>query len=167
MKVNMRRRVLALAVSIAAIAPGLAGPETQVLAQDLQRLRVPGKVSAVVWTRRNDGCTLQVVLQMTTEYQVRAKVHAQRAAAGVAVAPLATPDLPRIQAWLLRRDGTLVARTPGSPSFPAVMKASDGVPLELKYSFPASAASEAAAVAIMIDDNYYIEQLRPFETRQD
>lgn len=139
-----------------------AAPQAQVLAQDLQKLRIPGKVSSVVWTRRGDSCTLQVVLQMTTEFQLAAKIAAQRAAAGQAGATLATPKLPQVQAWLLRLDGTLISRSPGSAAFPEAVKASDGVPLEVKYSFPQSAAQEAVAVAIMVDGAYYIEPLQPF-----
>jgi hypothetical protein len=156
----IRLCVATILVLCGGVAPGLAGPETQVAAQDLQKLRVPGKVSSVVWTRREDSCTLQVVLQMTTEYQLRAKTYAQNAAAGSATVPLPTPELPKVQAWLLRADGSVISRTAGSPAFPAVVKASDGVPLEMKYSFPLASAQEAVAVAIMVDDVYYIEKLR-------
>lgn len=142
-----------------------AAPLTQasVQAQDLQQLRVPGRVSSVVWTRRNDMYTLQLVLQMPVEYQLASKIAAQRDAQGLSPAPPATPKLPQVQAWLLKLDGTLIARSPGTPAFPAALKASDGVPLEVRYSFPQSAAREAVAVAIMVDGAYYIEQLKPFE----
>jgi hypothetical protein len=50
----------------------------------------------------------------------------------------------------------------GSPAFPAAVKDSDGVPLEVKYSYPLSAAKEAVAAAIEVDGVYYIEQLQPF-----
>lgn len=107
--------------------------------------------------------TLQIVLQMPTEYQLASKIAAQRAAQGLAPALPVTPNLPQVQAWLLKLDGTLIARSSGSPAFPAAVKESDGVPLEVRYSFPRSDAREAAAVALMVDGAYYIEQLKPFE----
>jgi hypothetical protein len=167
MMMSTRLCMAVMAVLCVGIAPGVAWPEAQVVARDLQKLRVPGKVSAVVWTRRNDTCTLQVVLQMTTEYQIRAKVYAQRAAAGVAGAPLPTPKLPDVQAWLLGQDGAAISRIAGTPAFPAVIKASDGVPLEMQYSYPLAAAQEAVAVAIMVDGVYFIEQLLPLAKHGD
>jgi hypothetical protein len=143
--------------------PGLAAaPATPVLAQDLQNLRIPGKVSSVTWTRRDESCTLQVVLQMPTEYQSATKDAVQRAAQGLAPAPPPTPRLPQLQAWLLRADGTLIGRNPGSGAFPPAIKTNDGIPLEVRYSYPPSAAQDAVAVAIMVDGVYYIEQLKPF-----
>lgn len=156
------RLCLAMILVLGALPAYTVASEAQVVAQDLPKLRVPGKISAVVWTRRNESYTLQVVLQMPVEYQIASKVAAQRAAQGLAPAPPATPKLPQVQAWLLKLDGTLAARNAGSPAFPAATRASDGVPLEVKYSFPMSAAEEAVAVAIMVDGVYYIEPLKPF-----
>jgi hypothetical protein len=149
-------------IVFAGMLPGAAtAAETQVVARDLQKLRIPGKVAAVVWTRRNDSCTLQVVLQMPVEFQHAAKRAASLAAAGAGV-PLATPRLPQVQVWMLKADGTVVSRNAGLPAYPAAVKDSDGVPLEVKYSYPVSAAQEAVAVAIVVDGVYYIEQLQPF-----
>jgi hypothetical protein len=161
------RRCLATMLLCVGLAPAFAAAQeaqvvTQVVAQDLQKLRIPGKVSAVVWTRRDDTCTLQVVLQMPVEFQIASKIAAQRQRDGLSPAPPARPALPKVQAWLLRMDGTVIARKPGSPAFPAAVNASDGVPLEVRYSYPASAAQEAVAVAMMVDDVYYIEQVKPF-----
>jgi hypothetical protein len=154
--------VTALILFTGMLPCNVTAEEMHVVAQDLQNLRIPGKVVAVVWTRRNDSCTVQVVLQMPVEYQLAAKRAAQLAAAG-AGAPLASPRLPQVQVWMLKADGKVVSRTAGSPAFPAAVKASDGVPLEMKYSYPLSAAQEAVAVAIEVDGVYYIDQLQPFQ----
>jgi hypothetical protein len=157
---NTIRLCLAMILVLGTASVHAAAPGTQVVAQDLQKLRVPGKISAVVWTRRDESCTLQVVLQMPVDYQVAMKVHAQRQAREMASKQPATPQLPQVQAWLLKADGTHIARSPGSPAFPAVARASDGVPLEVKYSFPLAAAQEGVAVAIMVDGEYSIESLK-------
>jgi hypothetical protein len=78
------------------------------LTQDLPRLRVAGKVTAVMWTRRDDAFTLQVVLELPTEFKIASKIAADRAAGRQVVPP--SPPLPRVQAWVLRADGTAISR---------------------------------------------------------
>lgn len=152
---------LALTILCASVTPAFAVQPAQVLTQDLPTLRVAGKVSAVIWTRRDEAFTLQVVLELPTEFKIASKtIGIDRATGRPAV--LQSPPLPRVQAWVLRTDGTSIPRTPGSPAFPPVVTASDGIPLEMKYSFPVSAAQDAMAVVIMVDDACYVEQLRPF-----
>lgn len=158
---NSLTRCLALLVLCASTTPAFVAQPVQVLTQDLPRLRVAGKVSAVMWTRRDDAFTLQVVLEMPTEFKIASKTMAVDRAAGRQVV-LPSPPLPRVQAWVLRADGTSIPRAPGSPAFPPVVLASDGIPLEMKYSFPVSAAQDAMVVVIMVDGAYYVEQLRPF-----
>lgn len=160
---SMMSNLVILLILIGSAGPGLVfAVDAQVVAQDLPQLRVPGKVSAVVWTRRSDVYTLQIVLQTPPDYQHAAKVAVQRAAQGLAPAPPPTPVLPRVQAWLLKADGSVVSRTPGTPEFPVPMRGSDGVPLEVKYSFAQSAGEQAVAVAVMIDSVYSVQALRPF-----
>ena len=153
---------LAIALALANLQmDGAAAAETQVVAQDLRKLQIPGKVSAVVWTRRNDACTLQVVLHMPVEFQHAAKRAANLAAAGIG-APLPAPKLPQVQVWMLKADGTVIPRIAGTPAFPVAVKDSDGVPLEVKYSYPVTAVHEAVAAALLVDGVYYIEPVRPF-----
>ena len=69
------------------------------------------------------------------------------------------PTNPAIQAWLLKVDGTVIAaarrrvsisgQRPGGPADEAL------------YSIPLPAGQEAVAVALMIDHDYYIEELKP------
>jgi hypothetical protein len=162
---DMKARNTGLAVALILFTGASAGvaaaAEDQVVAQDVPKLQVPGKVSGVVWTRRSDSCTLQVVLHMPVEFQHAAKRAANLAAAGAGV-PLPTPKLPQVQVWMLRADGTVIPRIAGTAAFPAAVKASDGVPLEVKYSYPISAAQEAVAAALVVDGAYYIAPLRPF-----
>lgn len=154
-------RCLAALILCISVTPAFTAQPAQVLTQDLTGLRIAGKVSAVMWTRRDDVFTLQVVLDMSTEFKIVSKDVAAARAAGQQVV-LPSPPLPRVQAWVLRSDGTSIPRTPGSPAFPPLVRASDGVPLEMKYSFPVSAAHDAVAVVIMVDDVAYVEKLRQF-----
>jgi hypothetical protein len=63
---------------------------------------------------------------------------------------------------MLKADGTVIPRLDGTPAFPAAVKESDGVPLEVKYSYQISAAQEAVAAALVVDGVYYIPLVRPF-----
>jgi hypothetical protein len=85
---------IALILLASTVSAAANAAESQVIAQDLPKLQIPGKVSAVVWTRRNDACTLQVVLHMPVEFLHAAKRAANLAAARIG-APLATPKLPQ------------------------------------------------------------------------
>ena len=108
---------------------------TQVLAKDLNAARASGKVAAVIWTVRTDHCTLQVVFPKTS----RVSQAIQR---------------PRVQVWLLKADGGLIAPTqraePGKSTY--------GQP-EVLFAFPLSADREAVATAIRVDEAFYIEPL--------
>ena len=125
-------------ICCAAVVPLAAAQETSVLAQDLRKLRVSGKVSAVLWTRRTDSCTLQVVL------------------------PRQPQGYASIQIWLLKSDGTQIPpmrrwETPATAKTCLRCIAS-----EVEYSFPLAAGGEAVAAAISIDGDYYIERLATF-----
>jgi hypothetical protein len=120
----------------AAIAPGMAAAAEPGLSQDLKKLRVPAKVDAVLWTRRNDTYTLQVVFSRTSAISFMAQV-------------------PRVQVWLLRANGTVI----GSKRLLQVGGQSN--PIEISYSYSMDAALDAVAVAIMVDDQYSIESLAP------
>ena len=116
--------------------------ETQVLAKDLNAARASGKVAAVIWTVRVENCTLQVVFPKAG----RVTLKSQR---------------PSVQVWLLKADGSLIAPTqraePGTTAREKDIRQPYGV--EVLFAFPLSADKEAVAVAIRVDDAFYIEPL--------
>ena len=86
---------------IAASSLSAAGDaDPQVLAKDLNAARTSGKVAAVIWTVRAEHCTLQVVFP-----------NAGRIAQAKQDDPNFKQQRPRIQVWLLKADGTLIAPT--------------------------------------------------------
>ena len=126
-----------------AVPSAAVDAETQVLAKDLNAARTPGKVAAVIWTVRTDHCTLQVVFP-----------NAGRIAQAMQDDPELKPQRPRVQVWLLKADGSLIAPTqraePGKSTY--------GQP-EVLFAFPLSADREAVATAIRVDEAFYIEPL--------
>ena len=134
--------------------------EPVVLAQSLNKLTSKG-VAAVLWTRRTTACTLQVVLGSADG--------ASRAIRTELPGSKGEPKPTGIQVWLLREDGTLIPSTgrwesaqfrnqtgkkqiAGSSSGPEVL-----------FSFPLSAGKEAAAAVLIVNGQYFIEQLQPFQ----
>jgi hypothetical protein len=128
-----------------------ADAELPVLTRDLNAPRVPGKVAAVLWTVRTDQCTLQVVFP-----------NAGRIAQAVQNDPKLRPQRPHVQVWLLKADGTLIAPLrrlePGAPP-PGKKNPSQPYGVEVNFAFPLSAAGEAIAAALQIDDGFYVEPL--------
>lgn len=154
------KRPTSLLIALAALACGpvafAQAPVAQdsIVARDLRKLHVPGKVGAVLWTRREDRCTLQVVPPGGSRISYIAKSD-----------PKATPFAERVQVWLLRADGTMITPT----GFAAPKGNSRDAPVgrdtlvrEVLYSFPLSAEKEAVAVAMKFDDQFYIEALESF-----
>ena len=113
--------------------------ETQVLAKDLNAARTSGKVAAVIWTVRTDHCTLQVVFPKAG----RVTLKQQRPTS--------------VQVWLLKADGSLIAPTQRAEPGTKDIRQPYGV--EVLFAFPLSADKEAVAVAIRVDDAFYIEPL--------
>jgi hypothetical protein len=80
----------------------------------------------------------------------------------MAAAPPSAP--PRIQVWLLRSDGTQIIPSSVSAEFPTAKGCGTQSPTnEVLYRFPLRESAQAAAVAISVDDQYFIEKLRPLE----
>ncbi len=121
-----------------------------IIARDLKKLRVPGKVGAVLWTRREDHLTLQVVPPGTS------RVLSQVSKPGADTQSFAD----RIQVWLLRADGTMI--TPIGYATPQKGKGREAPVIEVLYSYPLSANVEAVAVAMKIDGQFLIEELESF-----
>lgn len=129
------------------------GEPREVVAQDLKQLRAPGKISAALWTRRNDFYTLQIVLDVRGSRLMQT---------GQRIIPQAS-SIPQVQVWLLRGDGTLIlprrTEVPGSGTRELGPRT---IALEASYSFPDTAGKEAVAVAMSVDGNFYIEKLEAF-----
>jgi hypothetical protein len=128
--------------------------ETQVLAKDLNAARTPGKVAAVIWTVRTDHCTLQVVFP-----------NAGRIAQAMQDDPELKPQRPRVQVWLLKADGSLIAPTQRAEPGKKDIRQPYGV--EVLFAFPLSADKEAVAAAIRVDDAFYIEPLSSLSHEHD
>jgi hypothetical protein len=134
-------------LGIAASSLSAAGEaEPQVLAKDLNAARTPGKVAAVIWTVRDDHCTLQVVFP-----------NAGRIAQAMRDDPKLKQQRPSVQVWLLKADGSLIAPTQRVEPGKKDIRQPYGV--EVLFAFPLSADKEAVAAAIRVDNAFYIEPL--------
>jgi hypothetical protein len=130
-------------VSLANAAGAGDAQDQDITEKGLKSLEVPGKVIAVLWTKRSERCTLQIVFPTLVRILQAAPDGSKR-------------HRPDVQAWLLRADGSAIApiertepRGNGRQPF--------GV--EVQLAFPRSADAEAVAVALRVDDRYLIERL--------
>lgn len=129
-------------------------------AHDLKKLRVDDKVQAVLWTRRSDGYTLQVVFPRSSRV-----LDPRQQDPGRGGPLLAYPD---VRVWLLKEDGSLIEPTrrlgvaPTTQAAVVARGADDRiVRMEVLYHFPLSAGTEAVAVAVKVDGEYRIEPIIP------
>ena len=122
--------------------------EPQVFAKDLNAARTPGKVAAVIWTVRAERCTLQVVFP-----------NADRISQAMRDDPKLTRQPPRVQVWLLKGDGSLIAPTQRVEPRTTGKGLRQPYGLEILFAFPLSADMEAVAAAIRVDNAFYIEPL--------
>jgi hypothetical protein len=149
------KRPAPLLIALAALAccrsafAQMPAAQPPVVARDLRKLRIAGKVEAVLWTRREDRLTLQIV-----------PPRANRISFPGNPAPKAQPFADRVQVWLLRADGTPIM--PAGVSTPMVGSGVNARLVEVLYVFPLSANKEAVAVAMKFDDQLHIEELAPF-----
>lgn len=152
------KRTVPLLIALAALAccPAAfsqAPAQDSTVARDLRKLRVPGKVGAVLWTRRDDRLTLQIV----------------PASSGNALRQVAKPDpnaksfVERLQVWMLRADGTMIR--PTGFATPKRGKGREAPVIEVLYAFPLSANQEAVAVAMQFDGQFYIQELESFPSQ--
>lgn len=95
------------------------------------------KVGTVLWTRRTDRYTLQVVFPRSSAVPSR-------------------QQNPAVTLWLLGADGAVIS----SSKDPVPVK-SNTPPAEVSYSVPLSSGEAAVAAALRIDDEYFIEKLQP------
>ena len=123
-----------------------AASETAVVAQDLTTLRVPGKVSAVLWTRRKEQFTLQVLLQD------------ERRSGRI---PASDRSVDEVQIWLLDGKGAQIVpldrlETPRCSQRPRCLG------YEVQYAYPSFTGDEAVAVVLLLGETVLIEKLRRF-----
>jgi hypothetical protein len=144
----------------AAIATSTAGEADPppVLAQELEKVRASGKVITALWTARPDSYTLQLVLPLVSPSGVAPQ--ASRISTGQPPKPAQPPT---IQVWLLKADGT--ALVPASARIPS-REARLGNCLrctsyEISYTFARATGREAVAAAVRINDDFYVEALKP------
>lgn len=151
-----KRRILgACAVFLCSGLTGLqasSAEQAEVWAQDLRQLRVPGKVGAVLWTVREDQCTLQVVFLNAG----RLMAFQAEQPGGRPLAP-ATAPRPQVEAWLLKADGSVIAPDKSQPVGQAGPRTPHGI--EQLFTFPLTVQREAVAVAIRIDGEQRVEKL--------
>lgn len=128
-------------------------PGPPVVAQDLKQLRI-GEISAVLWTRRTDRYTLQVIMARP------GALVGSRLSAAMQPPPASSAAAPQV--WLLAPDGKVLA--PAS----TLQTPQDGkcalrcLGYEYLYSFARAAAQEAVAVAIQHNGERRIEKLEKF-----
>lgn len=156
--VNRFAHIVAAAslASVALCHAASAAEPRPVLAQDLSELTVAGKVSAVLWTRRPDSWTVQVVLPRHRPIAAASRV-AQPAS------PATTPPEkpPRIEVWLLRADGSRIAAAYRWET-PQPKDCLRCIGSDVLYAFRLAEGDGAASVAISVDDEYRSQRLRPF-----
>jgi hypothetical protein len=130
--------------------------EPVVLAQDLEKMRVPGRVAAVLWTRRSDYYTLQIAKpNMGRILRVSAQDTSFRS----------QPS--NIQMWLLRADGTVITPLwrsidPAPEPASSAKKGPATTPMtDVIFRYPLSAGTQAVAAAIQIGDTFIVDQIEP------
>jgi hypothetical protein len=131
-----------LACNATVLSPVVAAEPPGIYMQELTAAKASKKVAAVLWTRRSDSYTLQVVFP---------KESAKRA--------FAPPDKhPAVRLWLLKADGLVMsaARVP-----PKEGEASTPAQNEQSYSVSLSAGETAVAAVLQIDDQYFVDAILP------
>jgi hypothetical protein len=108
------------------------------------KINVPGKIGRVVWSIQKELCVIQVEAPSVRDGQKE-------------------PEHPRSQVWLLKVDGTVIPQT-FKPTSQRIGNANHTT-YSTTYVFPASAKTEGVAVAISIDDDFFVERLLPVDAK--
>lgn len=133
------RTVLAAIFCAMAMPSTIAAQAEPGAAQQLASPRESPKVEAVLWTRRSDRYTLQVIFPLPPT--------------ATRIVPL--KNAPPVDVWLLKADGTVIPVTREPPLANT---------LEVGFSVSLAAGETAVAAALRIDDQYFIEALQPLAT---
>jgi hypothetical protein len=146
LEVDMKSTLLASLASAVLLGGAIphpastAGEATPLHAQQLFAPRKSSKVAAVIWTRRSDRYTLQVVFPRTSR-----------------ITPIKQDT--SVTLWLLGPNGTVIPAISERPLGP-----DQGVHLnEVAFRVSLQSGDEAVAAALKIDDEYFVEALRPLK----
>jgi hypothetical protein len=146
----MKRRLLFIVTTLLAAAPGSVSVSAQRATGEVQflELSLPGKVEFVTWGLDKDWCSVQVFGP------------AYRAAYDEPTSNIQAHEsqLPRVQVWLLKADGTSIPQT-RRPEKGSVVRNGVGRSVIAAY-FPSSARTEAISVVISIDDEFMVERIQ-------
>lgn len=114
--------------------------------QELAAAKASKKVAAVLWTRRSDRFTLQVVFPKESRRRMFLPENMH----------------PAVRLWLLSADG-LVMSAAGVP--PQDGEASAPTRNEQTYTVSLSAGAKAVAVVLQIDDQYFVDPVPSFREK--
>ncbi len=132
-----------LACSAAMFSAVQAAEPPGIYMQQLTAAKASSKVASVLWTRRSDRYTLQVVFpqEMRTRRFDPQDKH------------------PDVRLWLLSADGLVIsaARVP-----PKDGESSTPIRNEQTYSVSLSAGAKAVAAVLQIDDQYFVDPISRF-----
>ncbi len=121
------------------------------VAQQLTAPRASEKVAAVLWTRRADRYTLQIVFPRSSRVMGRVD--------GRKLDP--NGPNPEVTLWLLGEDGTVISVSREQP----LGAGPPSVPAEAAYSVSLASGERAVAAAIRIDDAFFIEPLQALNSK--
>jgi hypothetical protein len=159
------RRVLATVCASllcgSVMPPALAADAPEVVAQRLTAPIASNKVAAVLWTRRSDRYTLQVVFPRET--RMLTLVDGRRPAPDAQSPGDQTfgVPIPAVRLWLLAADGTVIPA-----SIERALGAQQRVQTtELAYSVSLAAGERVVAAALKVDDEYFIDSIQPLSGR--
>jgi hypothetical protein len=119
-----------------------AGEPSSIYMQELIAAKASEKVAAVLWTRRADRYTLQVIFPKMSAVSFFVPVQ----------------DHSAVRLWLLSADGSAIPAA-RSPALGADEKLSKSA--EITYSVSLSAGRQAVAAVLKIDDEYFVDPIAP------
>jgi hypothetical protein len=133
---------IGLFCATAASSPTRAADSPGITAQQLNSPIASKKVAGVLWTRRTDHYTLQVIFPRTGRVVAYVDGH--------------KPQNPAVTLWLLSADGAAIStvREPPHAATKSVL------PDEAEFSVSLSGGEEAVAAVLRVDDEYFVESLR-------
>ena len=129
--------LLLVSQSVFAGTPAPA-PGEAVISQRTLAIKAAAKISSVYWSVQRSVCMVQLDLPLFPKGEP-------------------TPEPPSIQVWLLKSDGTAIAKI-NKPRVVAIEK-DDWERPTLDYLFPPTAAEDAVAVVVQVDGEFLVESL--------
>jgi hypothetical protein len=103
-------------------------------------MKVPNKVDSVEWYSTKRACAVGIIFRWVRDDGQ----------------PL--PPMPVTQVWLLKANGGIIP-TIEKPNFGGLMQVDGKIAKTASYTFPASAATEAVAVVVMVEKEFFVESL--------